>query len=67
MLLPMPDEAPVTTTVLPSRRFAIADVILRFAVCEVGRNFEMVCEPGLGRFTKLEKMSILLRYGVISI
>lgn len=29
VLLPMPLEAPVTSTVLPSRRLAIADAILR--------------------------------------
>src|SRR5699024_11035393 len=29
VLLPIPAEAPVTTTVLPSRRFAIADAIVR--------------------------------------
>lgn len=29
VLFPIPDEAPVTTIVLPSRRFAIADAIVR--------------------------------------
>lgn len=28
VLLPMPEEAPVTTTVLPSRRLAIAEAIV---------------------------------------
>lgn len=32
VLLPIPAEAPVTTTVLPSRRFAIADAIVRLGM-----------------------------------
>ena len=35
VLLPIPDDAPVTTIVLPSRRFAIAVAIVRLAVCEM--------------------------------
>ena len=31
MLLPMPEEAPVMTIVLPSRRFVIAEAIVRDA------------------------------------
>jgi hypothetical protein len=29
VLFPIPEDAPVTTTVLPSRRFAIAEAIVR--------------------------------------
>ena len=36
MLLPIPDDAPVTMIVLPSRRFAIAVAIVRLAKREMG-------------------------------
>ena len=35
VLLPIPDDAPVTTIVLPSRRFAIAVAIFFLAVGEM--------------------------------
>ena len=37
VLLPIPDEAPVTMIVLPSRRFPIAVAMARFIVCAEGK------------------------------
>lgn len=50
VLLPIPDDAPVTMIVLPSRRFAIAVAIVRLAVCEMrgpwGRKTRELCNSG---------------------
>ena len=35
VLLPIPDDAPVMTIVLPSRRLPIAEAMVRRAICQV--------------------------------
>ena len=56
----MPDDAPVMTTVLPSKRFAIADAMARLAVCETTNPREMRSSLGNGRFDSLEKAGRVL-------
>ena len=55
VLFPIPDEAPVTTTVLPSRRFAIAVAIVRLAILEEKGVRRMDAGLEAGRFRGLEK------------
>ena len=61
MLLPIPDEAPVTTIVLPSRRFAIAEAIVSLLIhnrSKMGKGLT-VGARALGRTAKVR--SVLLR------
>ena len=48
VLLPIPEDAPVKTIVLPSRRFAIAVAIVFLAVCDTralrGRKTRELCD-----------------------
>lgn len=50
----MPEDAPVMTIVLPSRRFAIADAIALLAICEL-RDSQKVCELKEEHFGVFEK------------
>lgn len=55
VLFPIPDEAPVITRVLPSRRFAIAVAIVRLAISEEKGVRRMNAGLEAGRFRELEK------------
>ena len=62
VLFPIPDDAPVTMIVLPSRRFAIAVAIVRLAVGEMrglwGRKTRELCNPGFRVFLKEIKLRL---------
>lgn len=60
MLLPMPDEAPVTTIVLPSRRFAIAEAIVSLLMhnwLKMGKG-STVNARALGRRAKVRSVRL---------
>ena len=63
----MPEDAPVIMIVLPSRRFAIAVAIVRFATWQLNRVWDTAAQLSNGSCKSLEERKNCFLFGVKNI